>query len=353
MTLMILVTSLPMNVWATDVVLDEHSHEHEHETVLPIESEDLTNITEGIDIEHTELVEDEEGLDKVDDDELGVPEDELVVEETTGDVVTSSAAIDNTTDTDIDSTTDGAIDLTTDGAIENTSDSAIDITTESAIDTIEVTTSDAIENSSDSAIEVTTGEAIIVTTEGAIDVSTDAAIESVTEEAIEIITESALLIEVRDDMDAILEEYGIEIGDDEDIIYKKVFVDYSANDGTKNPFALVTALEEKTKGLTEAELATFDFYESTETYSVFCAVLDAAMNPVPATTVTVLDDKVSIADSANSNTESNGVVTIKATGSLFSKKTNTVEITNETDSKAQLSFDYTASTYNSFTIGGV
>ena len=71
-----------------------------------------------------------------------------------------------------------------------------------------------------------------------------------------------------------------------------------------------------------------------------------------ATTVNVLDGQVTVTDSANSNTVSNGVVTIKAAGSVISKKTNNITITNESESKATLSFDYTASTYNSFTIAG-
>ena len=71
-----------------------------------------------------------------------------------------------------------------------------------------------------------------------------------------------------------------------------------------------------------------------------------------ATTVTVLDGQVSITDSANSNTVSGDVVTITAKGSLFSKKTNDITITNETANVASLSFDYVASTYNTFKIAG-
>ena len=69
-----------------------------------------------------------------------------------------------------------------------------------------------------------------------------------------------------------------------------------------------------------------------------------------ATTVDVLDGQVSVTDSANSNTVSGGTVTIKAAGSLFSKKTNNITITNNTENAATLAFDYSASTYNSFTI---
>ena len=71
-----------------------------------------------------------------------------------------------------------------------------------------------------------------------------------------------------------------------------------------------------------------------------------------ATTVTVLDGQVSITDSSGNGTVSNGTVTVQAKGSLFSKATNTITITNETANTATLAFDYTASTYNSFTIAG-
>lgn len=71
-----------------------------------------------------------------------------------------------------------------------------------------------------------------------------------------------------------------------------------------------------------------------------------------ATTVDVLDGKVSVTDSANSNTVSGGTVTIKASGSLFGKKTNNITITNNSGAKAKISFDYTADKASSFKIAG-
>lgn len=73
---------------------------------------------------------------------------------------------------------------------------------------------------------------------------------------------------------------------------------------------------------------------------------------VSAATVSVLDGQVSVTDTADSNTVSNGTVTIKASGSLFSQKTNTVTVTNETANKVNLSFNYAASTYSSFQLNG-
>lgn len=73
-----------------------------------------------------------------------------------------------------------------------------------------------------------------------------------------------------------------------------------------------------------------------------------ALDIVAATTVTVLDGKVSITDTATSMSESGGTVTVTAKGGLLSQTTNTITITNETDSKASISFDYAASNYSSF-----
>ncbi len=67
-----------------------------------------------------------------------------------------------------------------------------------------------------------------------------------------------------------------------------------------------------------------------------------------ATTVTVLDGKVTITDTATNMSESNGVVTVKAKGGLLSQTTNTITITNETANKSKLTFTYSASNYSSF-----
>jgi len=103
--------------------------------------------------------------------------------------------------------------------------------------------------------------------------------------------------------------------------------------------------------LTEDEIGAL--VEANPTVSEFSTILDeyaAGVNLL--TTVTVLDGLVSVTDSANSNTVSGGTVTITAKGSLFSKKTNNITITNESDSTAKLEFDYSASKANSFTVAG-
>ncbi|MBR3844172.1 MAG: hypothetical protein IKM39_01550, partial [Clostridia bacterium] len=108
--------------------------------------------------------------------------------------------------------------------------------------------------------------------------------------------------------------------------------------------------------MTDAEFYFLERHESTPTFGYFWESLEALMNPVPmltaAKTNTVLDGKVSVTDSTGNGTLSGNTVTVKATGSLFSKATNTITITNETADTATLSFDYKAVTYNAFTIGG-
>ena len=103
--------------------------------------------------------------------------------------------------------------------------------------------------------------------------------------------------------------------------------------------------------LTEAEITAL--VEANPKLTVFAEELDKNATGVNLlTTVTVLDGKVSVTDSANSNKVSNGTVTVTAKGSLFSKKTNNITVTNATDAQATLSFDYTVSSANSFKIAG-
>ena len=85
---------------------------------------------------------------------------------------------------------------------------------------------------------------------------------------------------------------------------------------------------------------------------IFVLAASMFLITVFAKDVTVLDDQVKISDSANSISVSNGTVTATAKGSLISKKTNNITITNNSGAKAQLSFDYSAASASSFTIAG-
>ncbi|MBQ3547840.1 MAG: hypothetical protein IJA44_05155, partial [Clostridia bacterium] len=82
------------------------------------------------------------------------------------------------------------------------------------------------------------------------------------------------------------------------------------------------------------------------------SVLPLGFMASAATTVNVLDGQLSITDSANSNTVSGDTVTIKASGSLFGKKTNNITITNETAEQKKLSFSYSVESASSFKIAG-
>ncbi|MBQ7889152.1 MAG: hypothetical protein IJ356_05290, partial [Erysipelotrichaceae bacterium] len=116
----------------------------------------------------------------------------------------------------------------------------------------------------------------------------------------------------------------------------------------------ISELDAQAEQLTQEEAETLLTEETIQTLCIFSDTLEAnAPNDVMMlTTVSVLDGQVSVTDSANSNSVSNGTVTITAKGGLLSKKTNNITITNETENKAKLKFDYSASKYNSFTIAG-
>lgn len=71
-----------------------------------------------------------------------------------------------------------------------------------------------------------------------------------------------------------------------------------------------------------------------------------------ATTVNVLDGQVSVTDSANSNSVSNGTVTITAKAVFLARKLTILPLLTS-GSQAELNFDYTTAQANSFKIAGV
>ncbi len=69
--------------------------------------------------------------------------------------------------------------------------------------------------------------------------------------------------------------------------------------------------------------------------------------------VTLCDGNVTAAVNSNGTlTESSGTVTVTAKGSLFSKKTANVTITNASSASASVTFNYSVSSYNSFSVDG-
>ena len=81
---------------------------------------------------------------------------------------------------------------------------------------------------------------------------------------------------------------------------------------------------------------------------VFMTSLQAFAADVP-----VLDGQVTISDSVGNGIFSDGTYTATAKGGLLSKKTNTITITNETETGGKISFDYSVAKASSFTIDGV
>ncbi|MBR4881566.1 MAG: hypothetical protein IKU19_06500, partial [Clostridia bacterium] len=111
-------------------------------------------------------------------------------------------------------------------------------------------------------------------------------------------------------------------------------------------------LEEEAKSLSEEDIAAInDCYEP---YINFATAVErygsnrqlARGSWTPVTGLTLSDS------GASSSSFSNGVYTGTAKGSLFSKKTDTITFTNGTSETMKLTFAYSASGYNSFTVGG-
>ena len=74
--------------------------------------------------------------------------------------------------------------------------------------------------------------------------------------------------------------------------------------------------------------------------------------PYASKTVSVLDGQVTVTDTSGKGSVSGGTVTVKEKGGTFKPTTNTITIANATDNQAVLSFAYSASNYNSFTVAG-
>ena len=82
------------------------------------------------------------------------------------------------------------------------------------------------------------------------------------------------------------------------------------------------------------------------------AAEDDSVATFASKTVTVLDGKVSVTDDNGTGSVSGGTVIITAKGSLISKKTNNITVTNNSGANATLSFSYTAEKASSFSIAG-
>ena len=164
-------------------------------------------------------------------------------------------------------------------------------------------------------------------------------------------TDSAQLTAVKADMDSLLVKYlGKTVMPKEEV--EPAFCSGMTNEKFYSACEDTDALIADIMELSEADFALLEQYASFETFGYFYDVLDMYRNPPIMLLKSVAVGNVTISDSANSISDSNGTVTITAKGSLFSKKTNTVTITNNLGGKAKLSFDYSTSSANSFKIAG-
>ena len=108
--------------------------------------------------------------------------------------------------------------------------------------------------------------------------------------------------------------------------------------------------------VTDAELE--ELYNSNSAMVSFAALVqtraEKTISPINlfATTVEALDGQLSITDSGSKGSLDGTTYTTSVAGSMLSKNTNTITISNNTANSATLEFDYSASSYNSLTIAG-
>lgn len=152
--------------------------------------------------------------------------------------------------------------------------------------------------------------------------------------------------DIQTQIDNILIDYGItdEMSDNE--IAGAIIV--ADSDTFRETLDSMQKIESSAMNLSEEQLEILDI----DLYGRFCGIVEQLTTPVLVKTVDVLDGKLSVTDSANSISASGNMVTATATGSLFTKKTNTITITNETENKATLELEYVATSANSFSIEG-
>ena len=168
--------------------------------------------------------------------------------------------------------------------------------------------------------------------------------------------ETVLLKQYKADIDKILYKYlGTSLMSEEDV---KAAVEKMDVDTQDTALMEIFEFGETAEAeLTDAELYFLDQYEG----AVVLGYLGETLYDVlgydeialyASKTVTVLDGKVSITDDNGNGSVSGGTVTITAKGSLLSKKTNNITVTNDSGAKAKISFDYSADKASSFKVAG-
>ena len=148
------------------------------------------------------------------------------------------------------------------------------------------------------------------------------------------------------EMDSILAQYGVTAGMSDAQIADAIVAQNGKT--VRKTLERIDALEESAQELTAEEFATLD----TEVFGQFMNVMEQMNAAAPMTDVSTDDGQLTISDSGNTGELSGGTYTATAKGSIFSKKTNNITITNNSGANATLSFDYTTDKASSFTIAG-
>ena len=167
--------------------------------------------------------------------------------------------------------------------------------------------------------------------------------------------ETVLLKQIKADIAKLLEKYlGKTIMTKEEVEQAVSNMDLETQE---EAFFAIDDLSVVIEEMTDAERLFLEKYEAAATFIYLGETLYELLMPgnfslYASKTVTVLDGKVSITDDNGNGSVSGGTVTVKASGGLFSKKTNNITITNTSGSKASISFDYSADKASSFKIAG-
>ena len=121
-------------------------------------------------------------------------------------------------------------------------------------------------------------------------------------------------------------------------------------DTMQNARSDIEALEDLINELSNEEKEALYDTNTAKSLDVFYSTLELATTPsfFASSANTVLNGKILISDSQGTGSVSGNKATITVKSGLFSSKSNTIDIYNNTDTIATLSFDYSASNYASF-----
>ncbi len=167
-------------------------------------------------------------------------------------------------------------------------------------------------------------------------------------ESVEQITKEMIQAQI----DAVVAQYEITNETSDDEIAEMI---EEADEETLLAIALATEkIEEDAATLTDEEVDEIAEDDNTVNYVRFCKALDLKLNKevtVPSV-MYLLDEGIIVKDSEGTGVNSDGVVRVTATGELFSKNTNVVEIINNTDIAQTVYFEYSAKYFDSLKIAG-